>query len=656
MCALLVAVLYFVWFVLDGAHAAEATLSGALPASFSSSRPTTQQGMSARPMTQQSMVSYRSIDSEDEFNRVLDSQFIIDACGVDTAEDISTARLQHCGLVDCVDEDMAAFVNLAHLDVSGNAITFDSLSLLPRLEVLEMALSGLQWIDPRGGFQALSILDLSFNKIAPDAILNLGRLPNLRSLDLSNNDLHELPLSMAASDVATFEDLETLMLNDNHLTSPGVFQALAGLPALAMLDLNNNKIEFVPHLVPSAAESAAYDVHAVQPFQMLQMLSLAENSIAKADDIITVANWENLQALHLWGNPLSTQRSSLPRSLAKELGKRSNRQQPGLVVSRKAPSQARPNVAGMLQPDAFVKVAPAVIPPIERGTSLRRYEEDKAKRKYIQYTTVRGAATSGPLSPTPVLPPITPHEDAMPAIDSEDEDDTPESGFFLTQVDESALSKSKAQTTTGNVLLETQDFDTVAADALPPARPTSTAERTTVAPPEVRSASRALALSRTLQNTTLEDDGAATSIANPDRQLALVPPGVPEKFSVLFREDTEEEKVCVFWDANTENSSNNTVSRWRLARALVRTLCCSLMILLIGVVLPRYVQSWKLPRKYAVPATSSKVLSARVSCLPLFLILVHFFLFCSCWPNQRNRFQQQLARRTTPCALYCSTR
>ena len=192
---------------------------------------------------------------------------------------------------------MVQFTNLAHLDVSGNAVTFESLSLLPRLEVLEMALNGLNWVDPRAGFQTLSILDLSFNKIQPDAILNLGRLPNLTSLDLSNNDLRELPLSMAASEVATFENLETLTLNDNFLTSPGVFQALAGLPSLLMLDLNSNKIEFVPHLVPSAAQTEAYDVHAVRPFQALQLLGLAKELGAAWQDLSCLIQGRLAEAL-----------------------------------------------------------------------------------------------------------------------------------------------------------------------------------------------------------------------------------------------------------------------------------------------------------------------------------------------------------------------
>jgi Leucine-rich repeat (LRR) protein len=61
----------------------------------------------------------------------------------------------------------------------------------------------------------------------------IGQLPCLRSLDLSNNGLRALPLAMAAAEDAdvcesNFKELDTLTLDDNKLTSPGVFQALAG--------------------------------------------------------------------------------------------------------------------------------------------------------------------------------------------------------------------------------------------------------------------------------------------------------------------------------------------------------------------------------------------------------------------------------------------
>lgn len=187
--------------------------------------------------------------------RVLDGVFVLRATGVDYPHELSTARLQHCGLTETNSAQLAEFTNLAHVDVSGNALRFEDLQTLPRLEVLEIALNGIVTLDPGFGFLSLTILDLSYNNVLPDAILNLGSLPALKSLDLSNNGLTELPLSMAAATTDTadssFAVLETLNLDDNKLKSPGVFQALAGLPRLQVLDLNRNRVSFVPQLVPS---------------------------------------------------------------------------------------------------------------------------------------------------------------------------------------------------------------------------------------------------------------------------------------------------------------------------------------------------------------------------------------------------------------------
>ena len=73
--------------------------------------------------------------------RVLDGFFILRATGVDYPNELSTARLQHCALTETNTAQLAEFGNLAHLDVSGNALRFEDLQSLPRLEVLEMASS-----------------------------------------------------------------------------------------------------------------------------------------------------------------------------------------------------------------------------------------------------------------------------------------------------------------------------------------------------------------------------------------------------------------------------------------------------------------------------------------------------------------------------------
>ena len=243
----------------------------------------------------------------------------------------------------------------------------------------------------------------------------------------------------AAGDNSNFPVLETLTLDDNKLTSPGVFQSLAGLPGLRVLDLNSNAVAFVPQLVPSAPEGVqvAVDPDQIRPFAALERLSLAKNKIRTAGDVITVTTWDRLETLVLWGNPIVTTRSTLPPELSEELRRRLEREQPGIFIARSEEEPDRPSAA---VPDgAMSTVTQLVIPPIERGTSLRKYEADKAKRQYLEYTTTRPASTAGPIAPSPAqtpLPPITPLQ-AVP-VDEEDEGPSGPS-FFLTQDADSGI-------------------------------------------------------------------------------------------------------------------------------------------------------------------------------------------------------------------------
>jgi hypothetical protein len=67
---------------------------------------------------------------------------------------------------------------------------------------------------------------------------------------------------------------------------------------------------------------------AVKPFAALQVLGLCENKVQHAADVLTVASWEQIAELRLWGNPIVSQRSTLPPELAEELKRRMRRGQP----------------------------------------------------------------------------------------------------------------------------------------------------------------------------------------------------------------------------------------------------------------------------------------------------------------------------------------
>ncbi|XP_053059654.1 X-ray radiation resistance-associated protein 1 isoform X5 [Acinonyx jubatus] len=109
--------------------------------------------------------------------------------------------------------------------------------------------------------QAFLFLDLSFNSLTAEAICDLGILPHLRVLLLTGNGLTSLPLNLAVTEqeasvtsltnkryILRFPVLETLMLDDNKLSSPNCFASLAGLRRLKKLSLDQNRIFRIPYL------------------------------------------------------------------------------------------------------------------------------------------------------------------------------------------------------------------------------------------------------------------------------------------------------------------------------------------------------------------------------------------------------------------------
>lgn len=114
-------------------------------------------------------------------------------------------------------------------------------------------------------FKRTQVLDLSYNSLSGDAITAIGRLPRIRVLHLTGNQLHRFPPDLASSSHTTnqtsvnyymylyiqfnvdaysqwilmsyrstsnedenFKSLEVLMLDDNKLSSE-VFNKLANL-------------------------------------------------------------------------------------------------------------------------------------------------------------------------------------------------------------------------------------------------------------------------------------------------------------------------------------------------------------------------------------------------------------------------------------------
>ncbi|XP_052392811.1 X-ray radiation resistance-associated protein 1 [Carassius gibelio] len=189
----------------------------------------------------------------------LDAQLILTRCCVDKPSDLCSVNISSQHLQTVRLESLEQFDNVAYINASDNHLTLEPFVRFPALRELDLSLNNLHNLEIHAeDFQKLEVLDLSFNNLTGESIINLGLLPRLKVLHLTGNRLQMLPLNMAGpctysgentrQGVLLFQTLEVLMLDDNKLFSPGVFMSLANLKRLRHLNLQGNDISGVPFL------------------------------------------------------------------------------------------------------------------------------------------------------------------------------------------------------------------------------------------------------------------------------------------------------------------------------------------------------------------------------------------------------------------------
>ena len=96
---------------------------------------------------------------------------------------------------------------------------------------------------PPHSFPNLHTLHLSYNKIPPGHLTELGHLASLRVLNIGSNDLRTLP-----TDMSFFHSLEEFNLSQNNFESASTLvnadalvKALSTIPYLKKLNLSRNK-------------------------------------------------------------------------------------------------------------------------------------------------------------------------------------------------------------------------------------------------------------------------------------------------------------------------------------------------------------------------------------------------------------------------------
>lgn len=120
----------------------------------------------------------------------------------------------------------------------------------------------------------LDTLRLSYNKIPPSHLVELGKLRNLRCLEVASNNFCTLPSSLSF-----FRHLTDLNLSSNGFSSDSVlvspdvlFQSLNTIPQLTKLNLSRNKLKMFHHEGLSTEGNT-------QPFPYLEELNFGFNIV-----------------------------------------------------------------------------------------------------------------------------------------------------------------------------------------------------------------------------------------------------------------------------------------------------------------------------------------------------------------------------------------
>ncbi|XP_003200914.4 X-ray radiation resistance-associated protein 1 isoform X1 [Danio rerio] len=361
-------------------------------------------------------------------SNTLEAQLLITLHCVDKPSDLCSVNISGQRLETVKLEGLEQFDNIAYINASDNHLTLEPFGRFPALRELELSLNSLHKLEIHADdFKKLEVLDLSFNNVTGESILNLGLLPCLKVLHLTGNQLQMLPLSMAGScnqleentdqGVSLFESLEVLMLDDNKLTSPGVFMSLANMKRLRHLNLQGNLISGVPFLEQMATledaqagnipqsilqnpslindkrrtyseikmihktiektleeDKACLQMHLdhlkylVQrkkdgssldqclPFPELHHLNLANNEIAEEEALLPVALFPKLSELVIHSNPLTTQKSGDPPMLTSFL-----QDKLGIKITRKKTTD---HVKQHICPKRKVKTTTSITPKL----------------------------------------------------------------------------------------------------------------------------------------------------------------------------------------------------------------------------------------------------------------------------------------------------
>ncbi|XP_056302678.1 X-ray radiation resistance-associated protein 1 [Danio aesculapii] len=382
-------------------------------------------------------------------SNTLDAQLLITLHCVDKPSDLCSVNISGQRLRTVKLEGLEQFDSIASINASDNHLTLEPFGRFPALRELELSLNSLHKLEIHADdFKKLEVLDLSFNNITGESILNLGLLPCLKVLHLTGNQLQMLPLNMAGScnhpeentaqGVSLFGSLKVLMLDDNKLSSPGVFTSLANIKRLRHLNLQGNLISGVPFLeqmttledsqagnIPQSIgqspslmnnkrrtyseikrihktiektleeDKACLQMHSDHlkyldqrkkdwhslnqclPFPELRHLNLANNEIAEEEALLPVALFPKLSELVIHSNPLTTQKSGDPPMLTSFL-----QDKLGIKITRKKTTDHFKR--HVICPKRKVKTTTSITPKLDSIMTSPHATEGACSKKFTR--------------------------------------------------------------------------------------------------------------------------------------------------------------------------------------------------------------------------------------------------------------------------------
>ena len=188
----------------------------------------------------------KAVKSEDSVEKsgVLDGFLLCERAAAELPEHVFHAKVSGYDISEVVEEDLMYFTSLTSIDLSDNNINqMQPMRHFPVLRELNIACNDLSSLglssQPRVEleFQALKILDISYNNINSEDMDALAKLPKLEKLDVSFNGLRRL------SNI-TWNHSNALNTNVAHesVSSDVSSQFSVYFPSLRVLNAESNKL------------------------------------------------------------------------------------------------------------------------------------------------------------------------------------------------------------------------------------------------------------------------------------------------------------------------------------------------------------------------------------------------------------------------------